>query len=178
MWKKIFVGLIAIVVVLGVFIYIAQKKTKTVVVEHTFNAPVAKVWTLWNDPESMKKWWGPKGFSAPVIKNDLQVGGTFLLSMKAPDGKVSWNVGKYTEVLPNEKIAAVMSFSDENGNVVPASTYGVPGEWPIEVTVTVEFKDLGDKTHIKITETGIPMIMYVFAKMGWEQQFVKFAELL
>jgi uncharacterized protein YndB with AHSA1/START domain len=126
----------------------------------------------------MKKWWSPTGFTAPVIKNDFRVDGTFLFSMRDSNGKTSWNTGKYTEIVPRKKIVSVMSFSDENGKIVPASQYGVPGKWPEEILVTVEFEKFAGSTYVIVKETGIPLIMYVFAKMGWDQQFEKFDRLL
>ncbi|WP_413289201.1 SRPBCC family protein [Bdellovibrio sp. HCB337] len=178
MLKNISIALGAIIVILvGVFMY-TSRTSSTVVVEHTLNAPVEKVWAMWNDPETIKKWWSPKGYTAPVIKNDLQVGGTFLLSMQAPDGKMHWNSGKYVEIVPNQKIVSRMAFSDENGNPIPGSQVPVPGKWPDEITVTVEFTALNGQTKVKVTEEGIPTVMSLFAKMGWQQQFDKFDELL
>lgn len=176
--KSILIALAAVLVGLVVAFQVSKRTTRQVSVERTFNASIEKVWQHWNDPESIQKWWSPKGYTAPVIKNDLRESGTFLFSMKAPDGKVSWNSGKYVEVIEHKKIASKMAFSDEAGNMVPASTYGVPGNWPDAVLIEVEFENMGDKTKVKITETGIPLILYVFAKMGWEQQFDKFETLL
>lgn len=176
--KTLFSILIGISLLLTFLVFIASQKSTLIVVEHTFDASAEKVWQLWNDPEAMKKWWSPKSYTAPVIKNDLRVDGVFLLSMQAPDGKISWNTGKYIEIIPLKKIVSMMSFSDENGNVVPASTYGVPGKWPDEIKVTVEFIESNGKTQVKIKEEGIPLIMSLFAKLGWQQQFDKFEELL
>lgn len=176
--KTLFKILALVIVALVILFFVAQKQSATVTIERTLNAPIEKVWILWGDAEAMKKWWSPKHFTAPVIQNDFRPDGKFLFSMQAPDGKISWNAGTYLEIIPYQKIVSRMSFSDENGNTVPASHYGVPGDWPESVTVTVEFKDLQGKTLVKIQETGIPMIMYIFAKMGWEQQFDKFEELL
>lgn len=176
--KNILTGLAIFVVGFGLLIYAAQKTSIVINVERTFNAPSEKVWALWTDAEAMKKWWSPKGFTAPVIKNDFRQDGTFLFSMQAPDGKVSWNTGTYTEIIPLQKIVSRMSFADENGQPVPASHYGIPGDWPDEVTVVAEFRNVDGGTRVTIRETGIPAVMSVFAKMGWEQQFDKFEELL
>jgi uncharacterized protein YndB with AHSA1/START domain len=170
--------LVILILALAVFFFAALKIGTTTHVVHVFNAPVDKVWQIWTDAEMMKKWWSPKDFTAPVIKSDFRVGGSFLLSMRDPNGKMFWNAGRYTEIIQNQKIVSAMAFSDENGNVVPASTYGIPGEWPEIVHITVEFKDFGDKTQVTVDETGIPLIMSVFSKMGWGQQFDKFDELL
>lgn len=178
MTKKILLAVL-VVIVLGVgFGFFAARTPSTVIVEHTLSAPLTKVWKLWIDAEAMKKWWGPKDFTAPVIQNDFKVGGSFLLSMKAPDGKMFWNTGKYIEIVPFEKIVSSMSFSDETGRVFTGSEIPVPGKWPDAVTVTVEFKEMDGKTHVLIQEEGIPLLMKVMAKMGWEQQFDKLDSLL
>jgi uncharacterized protein YndB with AHSA1/START domain len=176
--KSIFIVLITLVIGLVILFSILKRTSAVVTVERSFNAPIDKVWMLWKDPESIKKWWSPKDFTAPVIENDFRQDGTFLFSMKSPDGKMFWNVGKYTEIIPNQKVTSTLSFSDETGKVVPASHYGLPGEWPTEVTVTVQFKEIDGKTQVTVQEIGIPTIMYVFAKMGWQQQFDKFEKLL
>lgn len=174
LWKVIAGAAIALVL----FVVVAWKTSFTVVVERTFNGPGNKVWKLWNDPESIKRWWSPKNFTAPVIKSDFRVGGAYLFSMKSPQGKMFWNTGTYKELVPNQKIVSTMSFSDESGRMVPGSEVPVPGKWPDEISVTVEFKEVGGKTHVTIKQVGIPLIMNVMAKMGWEQQFDKFEALL
>ncbi|HYX38944.1 MAG TPA: SRPBCC domain-containing protein [Oligoflexus sp.] len=170
--------LVGLLIVFAVGIFTARKVSSTVHVDRTVNAPLAKVWQVWTDVESMKKWWSPKDYTAPVINSDFQVGGSFLYSMRSPKGDMHWNTGKYTEIVPNQKIVSNMSFSDENGKIVPGSEVQVPGVWPDEISVSVEFKDVGGKTQILITEVGIPAIMKIPAKMGWEQQLDKFEALL
>ena len=71
-----------------------------------------------------------------------------------------------------------MSFSDERGQIIPGKDIPLPGNWPDEVTITVFFKEVDGKTHVEIIEEGVPTVMNVFAKMGWEQQFDKFETLL
>lgn len=178
MKKKIFVSLAILFVALTVLLIFLNKTTGVVRVSRVFDAPVDLVWTHFNDPESMKQWWSPKDFTAPVIENDARTGGRFLLGMQAPDGTKSYNAGTYVEVVPHRKLVSEMSFADEQGNPVPASHYGLPGDWPPIVRVTVEFKDLGGRTEISIVEEGIPRIMSLFAKLGWEQQFDKFEKLV
>jgi uncharacterized protein YndB with AHSA1/START domain len=168
----------AILLGLVLFVFIARHTSSTVNVERTFNASIDKVWNLWIDPEAMKKWWSPKDFTAPVIKNDPRVNGTFLFSMRSPKGEMFWNTGTYKEIIPGKKIVSTMSFSDENGRVVPGSEVKVPGVWPDEILVTVEFKTVEGKTQVTIQEVGIPLIMKLMAKMGWEQQLDKFEVLL
>ena len=156
----------------------SRKSRSTVHVERTFPTPVTRVWKLWNDPESMKKWWGPKDYSAPVIRNDFRVNGTFLLSMQSPKGEVHWNTGTYQEITEHQRIVSTLSFADEHGKAIPGPEVLLPGVWPDAVTVTVEFREADGKTTVAVTENGIPLIMKLLATLGWQQQFDKFAGLL
>jgi uncharacterized protein YndB with AHSA1/START domain len=73
-------------------------KQKELVITRTFNAPRLLVWKALTYPEWVKKWWGPKGFTAPVAQIDLKVGGKYLYCMRSPDGKDYWSTGEYREI--------------------------------------------------------------------------------
>ncbi|MBI3597425.1 MAG: SRPBCC domain-containing protein [Nitrospirae bacterium] len=45
------------------------------VISRTFDAPRDLVWKAFTDPERMKHWWGPKGFTVRVAKMDFRPGG-------------------------------------------------------------------------------------------------------
>lgn len=165
------------VIALGFFFYAARTKS-VVVIETVFDAPVEKVWQVWTEPASIQKWWGPNHYTAPIIQNDLRVGANFLFAMKSPKDQTTWNTGRYTEIILHKKIVSKMSFSDETGTPITAEQAGLPGSWQDELTVTVDFRAEGQRTHVRVQEDGIPLLMSLFAKMGWEQQFVKFEKLL
>jgi uncharacterized protein YndB with AHSA1/START domain len=150
----------------------------TVSTERTFNAPVADVWKGWTDADSVKKWWGPKGYIGTVARNDVRQGGSYLWGMTSARGKTTWNTGTYTEVLANKKIVSTLAFADENGRAIPGPQAPVPGRWPNEITVIVEFSESAGKTKVTVTEVGIPLIVYAPSKMGWSQQFDKLQSLL
>jgi uncharacterized protein YndB with AHSA1/START domain len=179
MLKKLLTGLFLLAALGTGAYYYASRASSKVRVARVFDAPIDRVWSNWNDADTMKRWWGPKDYSAPVIKNDFRVGGVFLYAMKSPAGDVHYNAGRFTDIALNKTIVSKMYFSDDQGRPVPASAAGIPGHWPDEVELRAEFTDLdGQKTKVEITETGIPLIMSVFARMGWEQQFDKFAQVV
>ena len=156
----------------------AWKFHTTVSTERTFNAPVTDVWKVWNDPNSIQKWWGPKGYTALVVRNDVHEGGTFLWAMKSQQGRMFWNTGTYQQVVANQKIVSTMSFSNENGKIIPGSQVSVPGQWPDAITVIVDFSESEGKARVTVTEVGIPLIAYPLMKLGWAQQFDKIQSLL
>jgi len=150
----------------------------TVRTERTFNASVADVWRVWNDADSIEKWWGPKGYTAVVVRNDVRQGGSYLWAMKSEQGRMFWSTGTYKEVVANKKIVSTMSFSDENGKIIPGSQVSVPGKWPNEIAVIVEFSESQGKARVTVAEVGIPLIVYPLSKIGWAQQFDKVQSLL
>ena len=164
--------------VLALLVLAAWNCHTTVRTERTFNASVTDVWKVWNDADSIQKWWGPKGYTGLVVRNDVREGGSYLWAMKSGQGRMYWSTGTYKEVVPNKNIMSTMSFSDENGKPIPSSQVSVPGHWPDEITIIVEFSESQGKARVTVAEVGIPVIVYPLSKMGWAQQFDKIQSLL
>ncbi|MGI0141681.1 MAG: SRPBCC family protein [Candidatus Micrarchaeales archaeon] len=160
---------------------------KELVIERVFDAPVERVWKAWTEPEQVMKWWGPKGFSAPVIEIDFRIGGKYLYCMRASDEmakmlgrKDFWNTGTYKEIVPHKKLVATDSFADEKGNVVPAAYYGMSKNFALESTVTIIFEEQHDgRTKTLIRYSGVPEGETMEqASQGWEQSLDKLADSL
>jgi len=153
--------------------------TKTLHLTRTLDAPLEKVWKAWTEPEHIKKWWGPKDFTAPQVKQDLRTGGKYLYCMHGPAGSPfdsdMWSGGTYEEVIPMKKIVATDHFADKDGNWISPKDIGMPGEWPEEMRVTVTFEDLGGgKTKLTVVHEGHPVEMAKDAEAGWNQSLDKF----
>jgi uncharacterized protein YndB with AHSA1/START domain len=131
----------------------------SVVIERSFDAPVALIWQMWTDPEHFAAWYGPDGATIPVAKMDVRVGGTRLvaLEMQTPDGPMQmWFTGEFREVVDNELLDYTESLSDENGNVLSPPDMGMPGGHPTTTEVRVELEDFGGRTKMVITHAGVP----------------------
>lgn len=142
-----------------------------------FKAPRSLVWRAFTDPELMKRWWGPKDFTAPVCKIDLHVGGKYLSCMRSPDGKDYWSTGTYREIDPQKRIVCTDSFADVTGKIVPASYYGMDPKTPLEMLLTVTLADIGGgKTRLTLRHAGFPSDTDCEnAQAGWEQSLDKLA---
>jgi uncharacterized protein YndB with AHSA1/START domain len=147
------------------------------VITRIFDAPRELVWKAWTEPEHVMRWWGPKGFTSPVCKIDFREGGKYLFCMRSPEGQDYWSIGVYREIVPMERIVCTDSFADEKGNPVPASHYGMPGDWPQELIVTVTLEEHEGKTKMTMRQAGIPAgQMKEMAQAGWNESFDKLAE--
>ena len=151
-----------------------------VFIKRVFDAPRRRVWQAWTEPEQMMRWWGPKGFTIPSCRMNVQVGGDYLYCMRSPDGNDVWGTGIYREVVEMEKIIMTDSFSDKKGNVVPASYYGMGENWPEEMLVTVTFEELEYcTTRLTLRHSGLPAgEMSEGNETGWNEMFDKLAEML
>jgi uncharacterized protein YndB with AHSA1/START domain len=128
-------------------------EVERMIVTRVFDAPRELVWKAWTEPKYVMQWWGPKGFTAPVCKMDVRVGGKSLLCMKSPDGQEGWNAIEYHEIVPYEKIVSSMYFSDAEGNRIDPEQLGIEDE-AIEGAYDVTlFEDLGDG-RTKLTQIG------------------------
>lgn len=112
-------------------------------ISRTFNAPRDLVWRAFTDCAHLQHWWGPQGWSLPVCKLDLRVGGTWHYCMKGPmpDGSEmeSWGLATYHEIVEPERLVYEDVFSDAVGTV---------NESMAQMTVTVTFEDVDGKTNV------------------------------
>jgi uncharacterized protein YndB with AHSA1/START domain len=121
--------------------------SKEFVIERTVNAPRLRVWKAWTDPEQLKAWWGPKGFTPRYTDLDLRPGGAFHYCLRSLDGQEMWGKLSYREIVPPERLVFIVAFSDENGGLTrhPANP-----DWPREMLSTVTFTEQGGKTKITV----------------------------
>src|SRR3990172_1223363 len=153
------------------------KNKDELTITRIFDAPRELAWKAWTEPELFKSWWGPKNFTAPFIKIDLRVGGKYLFCMRGPDGKDYWSTGVYREIVPLERLVLTDSFAGEKGNVVPASHYGMAGDWPLELLVTAMFEEIGGKTKMILRDEGVRAgMMRELTETGWSESFDRLAE--
>lgn len=115
-----------------------------IVIARVFNAPRELVWKVWTETDHIEKWWGPKGMSTRVDKNELKVGGRARYVMIAPDGTEYPSGGAIKELVPFEKIVSTDEFEDDF--VAPESV-----DLPDGMIATYLFEDAGEnKTRVTV----------------------------
>lgn len=112
----------------------AKKESKTadreIKVSRVFNAPIDLVWEVWTNPEHIKNWWGPNGFTSSIQLMDVKKDGEWNLVMHGPDGTDYPNESFFREVVQHKKLVYEHV------------------SWP-KFTATVEFEKQGEKTFIE-----------------------------
>lgn len=114
----------------------ATPSEREVVIERVFDAPRARVFAAYTDPELIPRWWGPRRLTTIVDHMDVRPGGQWRFVQHEADGREYAFRGAYREVTPPERL--VQTFEWE----------GMPGHVAIE---TVSFEDLGERTRMTTT---------------------------
>ena len=160
-----------------------ESKKRDLVVTRVFNAPVKQVWNAWSDPEHVKRWWGPNGFTCPVAKMDFREDGTSLVCMRAPKeflrGQDMYNTWTYEEIVPMKRFVYILRFADKDGNTMDPAKQGLPPEMPKKMRHEVTLKKLAkNKTEVTVTEYGWKIgPMMEMSKKGLEQCLDKMASI-
>jgi uncharacterized protein YndB with AHSA1/START domain len=79
-------------------------KERQIVTIRVFNAAVKNVFSAWTNPELLRRWWGPKGFSNTFHVFDLRPGGDWKFTMHGPDGSNYPNESVFIEIEEPKKI--------------------------------------------------------------------------
>ena len=132
--------------------------TGEVVVVRELDAPPDVAWRAWSDPEQIRQWWGPIGFTCPRADVDFRVGGSTLVTMQAPaenGGFSMHNRWTYTAITEPSRIKFVSTFADAEGDVIEPAAAGIPPGVPAEVPHVVDLEPLpGGRTLVTVTEFG------------------------
>ncbi len=123
----------------------------------------ARAYRAFTDPLILKKWWGPRGYTAQDVQVDLRTGGGFRIILKRPEGKSFAIVGTYREIIPAEKL--VFTFRYEN----------VPNDAEGESVVTVIFEECEGGTELRLQQVQQREIP-AGKERGWLQSFERLAE--
>jgi uncharacterized protein YndB with AHSA1/START domain len=79
---------------------------------------------------------------------DLRQGGVYHYGLQTPNGQAMWGKFVYREIVPQEKLVFINSFSDENGGT---TRHPAHESWPLEMISTFLFEDVpGGKTKFTV----------------------------
>ena len=157
-----------------------DSETYNVVVTRVFDAPFQRVWEAWSDPDDVKQWWGPIGFTCPLAQMDFREGGTSLVGMRAPQeygGQDLYNTWTYNKIEPHGRIEFIHRFTGQNGTMLDPAQIGIPPGVPKEVRHVILFKALDkNQTEMTVTEYGYATAeARDLSKLGMEQCLDKMA---
>jgi len=97
---------------------------REIVMTRVFDAPRDLVFDALTQPELLKRWFGPHGWTLTECEVDLRVGGAWRFLSKGPDGRTMGMRGVYREIVPPERIQYTESFDEwaEQGSALITTT--------------------------------------------------------
>ena len=104
------------------------------------NAPRDLVYQVHTQPEHLELWMGPEGFRGIHSAMDLRSGGSHHYGLEGPGGMQMWGRQAFRDVVPNEKLVYLQSFSDRDGAL---ARHPMAPTWPLEMLATTTFEDAG-----------------------------------
>jgi uncharacterized protein YndB with AHSA1/START domain len=114
----------------------AATSDRELVLTRLIDAPRAKLFKAWTDPDLLKRWFAPLPWTTPRAELDARPGGANLVVMRGPDGNEFPHRGVYLEIVANERLVFTDAYTEA----------WVPSEKPF-MTVILTFGDEGGKTR-------------------------------
>lgn len=82
----------------------ASTADREIVATRVIDAPRSLVWKVWTEPDHVKNWWGPDGFTNTIERMEVRPGGVWKFVMHGPDGIDYQNKIVYDEIVKPERI--------------------------------------------------------------------------
>lgn len=148
---------------------VADPDIPVVTITREFDAPPAKVYRAWAEPELVKQWMGPRSVDMDIERWDCSTGGGYRYT--ASRGDDSWHFfGSFHETVPGERLVQTFGFEEQ------------PGAVALEI---MEFEPLDDGTRCRLVSKSVVESMEAQAAMlasgmevGIQEGYDKLDELL
>ena len=120
-----------------------------------FKAPRQLVYYAFSEPQILKRWFGPRGWTLVTCKMDARVGGSFRFILRAPDGRELGMHGTYRELSPPERSVHTEGFDDFPGESLVTSVFTErDGETTLVATIRYASKEIRDAVVTSGMEHG------------------------
>jgi uncharacterized protein YndB with AHSA1/START domain len=126
-----------------------------------FAAPLSLVWRLWEDPDHMRRWWGPEAFHVVDLKADFRPSGKWRVRMSNPEFGESRSHGEFLSISPRERIVFTFAWDEGSGETT-------------ETLVTVTLSETDGVTRQHFHQTPFTSVEYRDGHIaGWNSLFNK-----
>lgn len=134
----------------------------TIHINREFPAPATLLFRQWTEAEGLRGWFAPEGYDVAVAEADARPGGGWRVEYQSADGSSVTEFGHFESLHPPVMLIFTLQQRFGDGGLGP------------ETRVTVRFTELGDRTRMEFTQTGVPSrTMRDGMQAGWESCFGK-----
>ncbi len=134
---------------------------KELSIKQTFDAPIARLFACFTQPELLVQWHSPSDAMSIVAEIELKPGGNYRIGMTDTDGKSHVATGQYQEIEEPNRLVYSWRWEGSDG---------------ADTLVTVLFKEKGDQTEVELIHTGFgDQDTTRHHSQGWSGIFVRLA---
>jgi uncharacterized protein YndB with AHSA1/START domain len=144
----------------------ATTADRVLTIERRFAAPPATVFRAWTDPAQVRRWMGPRGFTATHFEPATSPGQNWRACLVRDDtGEENWQSGVLLEATEPSRLAMTFAWDRADGSRSP------------ETTITVEFHAEGQGTLMRFRQEGFAALPARDAHIGgWSSSFDRLEE--
>jgi uncharacterized protein YndB with AHSA1/START domain len=118
------------------------------------------------EPNELRQWWGPEGFTTPSLEFDGRVGASYRIEMQPPEGDPFYLTGELREVDPPSRLAYTFIWEDPDPDDIPT-------------LVSLSFRNLGESTEVGLTQGPFKTeARRALHRDGWTESFDKLERLI
>ncbi len=133
----------------------------TMTIVASFDAPMERVWKLWEDPRQLERWWGPPTYPATFLDFDFSPGGAITYFMTGPEGERHHGWWRIISVDAPHHLEFEDGFADSDGTPLDSSP---------TTTTRVEIAAEADRTRMVVNARfPSPEAMQQLLEMGMEE---------
>ncbi len=130
----------------------------------TFEADPELVFKALTQPDFIKRWFGPHGYTCPVVEVDLRVGGGYHIEMKTPEGEIIKLNGVYNVVNPPAALEYTWRWDEPDA---------------IQTEVKVQFSPSGGGTEVSVKQGAFASVESKEGhEQGWHASLDRLTEVL
>ena len=133
---------------------------------YVLDAPPTTIFRMMTEPAQLVRWWGPRGYSVTEVELNLEVGGTYRLTMQPPDGDPFHIEGEFQAIDSPERLAHTFRYEEPTPDDLPT-------------VVSLELLARGEATEVSLTQgvftTDERLSLH---RDGWTDSFERLGEAL
>ena len=134
----------------------------TLVLRHTFDAPIERVYDAWLTPEVLRQFYCPGPNVGTLAEVDARVGGAYRIGMRTEDGEIFISYGIFRELDRPSKIVCTQQWEEDEKSLER------------ETLLTLEFTAKGAQTELTLTHQNFrDEAQRDRHAQGWNGCFVK-----
>lgn len=141
---------------------------RVLTITRVFDAPRARVFNAFIDPEQLMQWMGPRSHPIFEMRADIRPGGKWRFGLRSVEGdEVLWQSGTYREIVPNQKLVFTFVWDP------------TPRKLGSETLIEITFADQGNKTLMTFRQSVFDSTENCDShRAGWNSAFDRLGDFL